>query len=532
MKIDYSSWNTRLLSIDNLKLDVRNPRFSYQSTKEMNQIEIVKYLIANHAVYELAKNIAINGYLLNEEPIVCKEGDSYVVLEGNRRVAACKILLKPYKYLSPQRAKELLKYESIDDKIRCNIAPTRRDADTLIYNKHTGIPLQKWDKVSQDAFLVNLLQSDNLSVEEVARRLNVPASEIRKALRRHAIHQYSIKLFQSEPYELEQIQEQGFPITNFERFYDDERGLSFLGLTFGSYGEIQKRLPDEEFNRRFKFIVTQILSQDLTSRTFNNEDDKREYFSSIQDYDKDKFDLDIHPSQTPQTPQNENVSEIKNETFSETKGAEGVETSSKIKRTRKKSGLFADYSWGNSGISKLDALFESLKELAYKRHVDMTGIALRCYVDMLVYEFLLKKKCIGEINKEDAANTAAHNNEKYNKLKQYIKTSYTLSDEEINDEELRSLTRFTATEKSNKIPELGNMIAYIMRHPELLDNNSRLIQVLEKFKRSNTSFIDLTACNMFVHNQYFSPNIATLETSVNTLAPVLEVMYTIIKNEK
>lgn len=58
----------------------------------------------------------------------------------------------------------------------------------------------------------------------------------------------NIKLFQSEPYELEQIQEQGFPITNFERFYDDERGLNFLGLAFGSNGEIQKRLPDEEFN--------------------------------------------------------------------------------------------------------------------------------------------------------------------------------------------------------------------------------------------------------------------------------------------
>lgn len=281
MKIDYSSWSTRLLSIDNLKLDVKNPRFSYQSTKEMNQTEIVKYLITNYAVYELAKSIAINGYLLNEEPIVCKEGDYYVVLEGNRRIAACKILLNPYKYLSPQRAKELSKYGSIEDKIRCNIAPTRRDADTIIYNKHTGIPLQKWDKVSQDAFLVNLLRNDNLSAEEVALRLSVPVSEIRKALRRYSIHQYSIKLFQTEPYELEQIQEQGFPITNFERFYDDERGLNFLGLSFGSNGEILKRLPQEEFDKRFKFIVNQILSQDLTSRTFNNEKDKEEYFSSI-----------------------------------------------------------------------------------------------------------------------------------------------------------------------------------------------------------------------------------------------------------
>lgn len=418
MKIDYSSWGTRLLSIDNLKLDVKNPRFSYQSTKEMNQTEIVKYLIENHAVYELAKAIAINGYLLNEEPIVCKEEDSYVVLEGNRRVAACKILLNPYKFLSPQRAKELSKYAPIDDKIRCNIAPTRRDADTLIYNKHTGIPLQKWDKVSQDAFLVNLLQSENLSAEQVAYRLSVPASEIRKALRRHAIHQYSIKLFQSEPYELEQIQEQSFPITNFERFYDDERGLDFLGLSFGSNGEIQKRLPGEEFNRRFKFIVSQILSQDLTSRTFNNEDDKKEYFSTIQNYDKDRFDLDIKPSQTPLTTQTENVLES---TSSETKESGDGETSVRTKRTRKKSGLFADYNWGDTGVSKLDALFDSLKELAYKRHMDMAGIALRCYVDMLVYEFLQTKKCIGEINKEDTVEAMIHNDKKYNELKPIVR---------------------------------------------------------------------------------------------------------------
>ena len=529
MKIDYSSWSTRLLSIDNLKLDVKNPRFSYQSTKEMNQTEIVKYLIENHAVYELAKAIAINGYLLNEEPIVCKEGDSYVVLEGNRRVAACKILLNPYKFLSPQRAKELSKYDPIDDKLRCNIAPTRRDADTLIYNKHTGIPLQKWDKVSQDAFLANLLQSENLSAEQVAYKLSVPASEIRKALRRHSIHQYSIKLFQSDPYELEQIREQSFPITNFERFYDDERGLNFLGLTFGSNGEIQKRLPDDEFNRRFKFIVNQILSQDLTSRTFNNEEDKKEYFSTIQNCDKDKFDLDIEPSQTPQATQTGDVSDS---TSPETSGSGEEEPSVKTKRTRKKSGLFADYYWGDTGVNKLDALFNSLKELAYKRHVDMAGIALRCYVDMLVYEFLRFGYCVGEINKEDAAEAVIHNDKKYNELKQYIKTSYALSDEEINDEELRRLTRFMVTDKSNKIPELGNMITYIIRHPELLENNTRLVHVLEKFKKSNTHFIDLTACNMFVHNQYFSPSVATLETSVNVLAPVLDMMYTAIKNEK
>ena len=306
MRTNYSSWSSKRLSIENLKLDVNNPRFSYQSTKEMNQTEIVKFLIANHSVYDLAKSIALNGYLLNEQPIVCKEGDSYVVLEGNRRIAACKVILNPYKYLTPQRAKELSKYGRIDEKIQCHIAPTRRDADTLIYNKHTGIPLQKWDKVSQDAFLCTLLKHEDLSIEDVARRLSVSTSEIRKALRRHSIHQYCIDLFSDEPYELEQIKEQGFPITNFERFYDDERGLKFLGLTFGSNGEILKCLPAEEFDRRFRFIVLQILSQELTSRTFNNEKDKEEYFSAIKRFDKERFDLDVEVSYTAIPTTNEN----------------------------------------------------------------------------------------------------------------------------------------------------------------------------------------------------------------------------------
>ena len=529
MKIDYSSWTSRLLSVENLKLDIQNPRFSYQSQRDMNQTEIVKYLIENHSVYDLAKTIAINGYLLNEDPIVCKEGDYFVVLEGNRRVAACKVLLNPYKFFSPQRAKELSKYGTRYEKLRCNIAPTRRDADTIIYNKHTGIPLQKWDKVSQDAFLMNLLQRENMSAEEVAYKLSVPVSEIRKALRRYAIHQYSIKLFRADPYELEQIQEQSFPITNFERFYEDSNGLKFLGLSFGSNGEILKRLPEEEFNKRFKFIVTQILSQELTSRTFNNEKDKADYFSGIESYDKERFDLDIQPSETPLTHNSVNTIALSNDEKTDTQ-AQGLTIRSK--RTRKKSGLLANYNWGDTGVSKLDALFMSLQELNHKKHTDMAGIVLRCYVDMIIYEFLKKKKRIGEVNKEDAANTATNNDKKYNELKQYLKVTFALSDEEINDDELRSYTRFTNKESSNRIPELGNMVAYIIKHPELLDNNTRLVQVLAQFKKSNTSFIDLTGYNMFVHNQYYSANVINLETSVSDLAPVLDAMYQAIKDEE
>lgn len=151
---------------------------------------------------------------------------------------------------------------------------------------------------------------------------------------------------------------------------------------------------------------------------------------------------------------------------------------------------------------------------------------------MLVYEFLLAKKCVGEVIKQDNISTNANNDRKYDELKKYIQSKYAISDEEIDDTERRKYTRFTTKDdKLSKIPELGNMIAYILSNPDLL-NNPRLHQVLEKFKNSRSSFIDLKSCNMFVHNQYFSAKDTSLEEWANELAPVLDYMCTVISTEE
>jgi len=60
MNENFSDWSKRLLSIEHLKLDINNPRFSYQSTEKMNQTQIVVFLIDNYDVYDLAKDILTN----------------------------------------------------------------------------------------------------------------------------------------------------------------------------------------------------------------------------------------------------------------------------------------------------------------------------------------------------------------------------------------------------------------------------------------------------------------------------------------
>ena len=93
------------------------------------------------------------------------------------------------------------------------------------------------------------------------------------------------------------------------------------------------------------------------------------------------------------------------------------------------------------------------------------------------------------------------------------------------------ITKFNNKDNPQKVPELGNMITYIVNHPELLNNDTRLVQALGRFK-SAKDFISLQSCNMFVHNQYVTPTASELESMVTILAPIIDAMYAIVKNEQ
>ncbi|WP_435522669.1 hypothetical protein [Chryseobacterium indoltheticum] len=127
MYTNYDAWEHFEYSINSLHLDLSNPRLKYRNVK-LNQIEIIKFLIQHENVYDLAKKISEEGYFVGEEPIICIEGDKKIVLEGNRRVAALKVLQDPNKYLSNVRSKTLQKNIlenniKTDRKINCHIAP-------------------------------------------------------------------------------------------------------------------------------------------------------------------------------------------------------------------------------------------------------------------------------------------------------------------------------------------------------------------------------------------------------------------------
>jgi hypothetical protein len=86
-------WQSEDVSTDDLLLDPDNPRLSdYGIDKSVTQDEIIRVLWANMAVDELALSIAENGFYRHEPLYAAKERGKNHVIEGNRRLAAVKLL--------------------------------------------------------------------------------------------------------------------------------------------------------------------------------------------------------------------------------------------------------------------------------------------------------------------------------------------------------------------------------------------------------------------------------------------------------
>ena len=82
------------LAVQSLRLDPSNPRLP-EHLRGADESELLKHLHATAALEELAKSFVDNGFFPHEPLIVSQRDDDrkHDVLEGNRRLAALKILL-------------------------------------------------------------------------------------------------------------------------------------------------------------------------------------------------------------------------------------------------------------------------------------------------------------------------------------------------------------------------------------------------------------------------------------------------------
>jgi hypothetical protein len=157
------------MQIRDLYLDPKNPRLASKHLSLDDQIEILRLLWAERAVNELVDSIASSGYWDHEVLFAVPESGRLVVVEGNRRLAAAKLLVNT-------ELRSLVKASGIPTisgaaKTELSRLPvikcTREQVWEYIGFKHVNGP-QDWDSIAKAQYTARIHNDYSIPLERIA----------------------------------------------------------------------------------------------------------------------------------------------------------------------------------------------------------------------------------------------------------------------------------------------------------------------------------------------------------------------------
>lgn len=149
--------NIEFIKTDELSFDPKNPRF-YRLNDASSDTAVIEEMLDDESVHDLMLSIGQQGYFPGEPLLVFKDGARYVVAEGNRRLAAVKLLNGELS--APSR-----KSKSVEDiradtsnkpiELPCLVYTSREEVLRYIGYRHiTGV--KEWDSLSKAKYLKEL----------------------------------------------------------------------------------------------------------------------------------------------------------------------------------------------------------------------------------------------------------------------------------------------------------------------------------------------------------------------------------------
>jgi len=180
------------IPVERLAFDFENPRVT-RGTAIKNDEEMVRFLWREMAVDEIVDSVSANGFF-REEPLIvfpkdtrkCNpEEDIFVVVEGNRRLAAVRLLLD--KALSrkieadaiPEIKPELRK--DIET-LPVGIYPKREDVWAYLGFRHINGP-KPWDALGKAQFVARIYEDQGLSLDQIAQQIGDRNATVKRLYR-------------------------------------------------------------------------------------------------------------------------------------------------------------------------------------------------------------------------------------------------------------------------------------------------------------------------------------------------------------
>ena len=160
------------LEIGDLTFDLENPRLpEFDLSQEAGEQEVIELLWASMDVRELVLSIAASGFFDHEPLIVAREGGRDVVIEGNRRLAALKLLGDPelaaslkieLPHITDEEREALRSVPALRD--------SRRDAWHYLGFKHVNGPA-KWSSYAKSRYIAEVHREYGVELDGIAKQI-------------------------------------------------------------------------------------------------------------------------------------------------------------------------------------------------------------------------------------------------------------------------------------------------------------------------------------------------------------------------
>ncbi len=237
-------WITDELAPSVIDLDAENPRLELESDAE--QVDIRLRLLESEDIVELAKDIVnFGGLIPSETCVVIRNGKRFVVLEGNRRICACQLLLNPN--LIPKEYRRAFPTDITDSlrnsisKISVSISPDRESAEPLLTRLHVGASKKAWRPLAKMRRAARLLDK-NYTIGDIADQLGDSEARVRRLIRGYKIYQFGLGLGWTDE-ESGKLASEALDVTAFIRFFELDETRKILGDVFARDGSLTGNIP-------------------------------------------------------------------------------------------------------------------------------------------------------------------------------------------------------------------------------------------------------------------------------------------------
>jgi hypothetical protein len=189
-----------------LELDAQNPRFGGTSNSG-SQADILDTIVEKFGIEDVLSSLAVNGYFA-AEPLVCRNlsGGKAVVVEGNRRLAACLIITGDAR--AARQSERTRRYQQVwiahkrpqIDPLPVIIFSSRESKNLLSYLgvRHISAA-QPWDSYAKAVWVSRVISETPLTIRDVALMIGDEHRTINRMLEGYNVMQQLIRAGEFEP---------------------------------------------------------------------------------------------------------------------------------------------------------------------------------------------------------------------------------------------------------------------------------------------------------------------------------------------